>query len=288
LNLTEYMPADLIDIATALNRDPMTLGRLALAKEERTTLFCTAMMLEGGAKVMRPSARLCDVLKNVQLRIEANEYAQPYDGLGVILPGTLFDGSKDRIATSTWMPGCPIHIILFDEPRAGHDGVTNTTQLHINSPPGETIEGSLSESVFIEGEERPGAVEFQKVVSVARIVINLCLFAVERGVRILPLDARAEKRRRKSHHDGRMARLAARDAQEVVIQDLDLILRATSPATDGIDVLAGHRQRRHRRRGHWKMQAYGPGRTQRKRLFVNSYMVHADDGPDGEVQSILS
>ena len=85
-----------------------------------------------------------------------------------------------------------------------------------------------------------------------------------------------------------MARLAARDAQEVVIQDLDLILRATSRATDGIDGPGGRRQGMHRRRGHWKMQACGPGRTQRKRLFVHSYMVHADDGPDGEVHSILS
>lgn len=36
------------------------------------------------------------------------------------------------------------------------------------------------------------------------------------------------------------------------------------------------------------MQPYWPGRTQRKRIFVYSYMIHADDSPDGEVQSILS
>lgn len=149
---------------------------------------------------------------------------------------------------------------------------------------------TIDEYITAAGAEHLGPAEVARVseaIPAVKLVLNLCLIGVERGVRVLPLDARAEKQRRRSRSDERMARLAARDAQEVVIQDLDLILRATSPATDGIDGPGGRRQRMHRRRGHWKMQAYGAGRTQRKRLFVRSSMVHPDD-LGGELQTILS
>lgn len=121
---------------------------------------------------------------------------------------------------------------------------------------------TIDEYITAAGAEHSGPAEVARVseaIPAVKLVLNLCLLGVERGVWELPLDARAGKRRRRARSDGRMARLAARDAHEVVIQDLDLILRATSPATDGIDGLGGHRQRMHQRRGHWKMQAYGPG-----------------------------
>lgn len=286
MDLTNYLPPDLIDLASAATPRAALLARPDLDRSERLTIASIAMVLNGGAKIFRPSTEICEVLKHVELRISAEDYAQPYAGLGVVLPGSLFGGSKDRFATSFWEPGHPFLLTFFGE-RRPHDPVIEAVHLRINPPPGITIEEYIADDEFGEGNGPTETARIQECIPIARVVMNLCLFAVERGVRVQALDPRAEKRRRKARSDERMARLAARDAQEVIIQDLDLILRATSPSGEG-EGSGGWRQRMHRRRGHWKMQAYGPGRTLRKRIFVRSYMVHAEDNPDGEVQSILS
>lgn len=235
-------------------------------------LYALGEVIRGGAKVIRPTPELMRVLGHVELNIHLDDYAQPYPGVGVIVPGSLY-GGKGCLAVCAWQPG---------------KGITMSCQAggfhHWTIGPRfkDILERALIDP---DEKENDDGVDFDRIF---RAVLNLNLFALERGVKILPLDPQSEKRRRKAHHDERMARLAARDGQEVIVQDLDLILRATSRSGGGDSQADGRRQRMHRRRGHWKMQAYGPGRTQRKRLFVHSYMVHADDTPDGEVHSILS
>lgn len=190
----------------------------------------------------------------------------------MIVPGSLY-GGKDSLAVCAWQPGKGI--TMSCQARSFHHWTIGPRFKNI-------LEDALIDP---DEEENDDGVVFDHIF---RAVLNLNLFALEKGVRVLPLDPKAEKRRRKAHHDERMARLAARDAQEVIIQNLDLILRASSPSQGGGEASGLWRQGLHRRRGHWKMQACGPERSQRKRIHVQSYMVHADDNPDGEVQSILS
>ena len=85
--------------------------------------------------------------------------------------------------------------------------------------------------------------------TIARVALNLGLLATEEGVQVLPLGSRAERRRRRSRGGGRMARLGARDAREVVIREVDLIVR-TSRARDHAPGQGGWRQPVHIRRGH--------------------------------------
>lgn len=288
MDLTNYLPPDLLALAHEATGDPSVFARLHLAQHERITLYSVAMMLEGGAKLIKPSAAICEALKGVELNLVIEDYAQPYDGLGVVLPGSLFGATKDRIATSVWSRGRSVIVTFFDERGRTEVGLTKTNTLMISPPDGISMEEYLTGGAAAENLDPIEIAKLSEITPIARIVVNLCLFAVERGVRNLPLDPRAEKRRRRARTDLRMAQLAARDAQEVVIQDLDLILRASHSSGGEGGGSDGHRQRMHRRRGHWKMQAYGPGRSQRKRIFVQSYMVHPDDDPDGEVQSILS
>jgi hypothetical protein len=288
MNLTAYLPIPLIEQASFLMENPGLISWSDIDPNVIWPLFSVAKMLEGGAKVIRPSTAICDVLKDVDLHIRIEDYAQPYDGVGVVLPGSLFGSSRDRIATSTWHPGSPIIVTVFDERPQHRDADFGWAIMSVGPVPDMTIEDYVAEWIATE-KPSPTVLEgLAKDMPIIRVVINLCHLAVKRGVRVTPLDHRAQKRRRKARRDDRMARLAARDAQEVIIQDLDLILRASAPSGLGEAGSGGWRQRMHRRRGHWKMQAYGPGRSLRKRIFVQSYMVHADDNPDGEVESILS
>lgn len=235
-------------------------------------LYALARTLDGGAKVIRPTVEMMRVLGHVELNIGLVDYAQPYPGVGVVVPGSLH-GGKDCLAVSAWQPGKGITVSC--QAKSFHHWTV-----------GPNFKGILEDALIsLDAEPHDDGVLFDRIF---RAVLNLNLFALEKGVRVLPLDPPAERRRNQARRDERMARLAARDAQVLVIQDLDLILRASEPSQAQGDGLSGSRQQMHRRRGHWKMQAYGPGRSHRKRIFVHSYMVHAEDDPEGEIQSILS
>jgi hypothetical protein len=288
MDLTNFLPPDLLDLAHEAIEDPSLYSRLKLAEDERITLFSVAKMLEGGGKLIKTSAVICEGLIDVELNLGLEEYSQPYNGLGVILPGSLFGRTKDRIATSIWMPGRSVIITFFEERGRSNDGLTRTNTLILRPPAGMTIEEYLTGGAAEQNLGPREVARLHEITPIARVVINLCRFAVDRGIRLLPQGPRAEKQRRKGRTDERMARLAARDAQEIIIQDLDLIIRASAPSTGEKAGSGEWRQKMHRRRGHWKMQAYGPGQSQRKRIFVHSYMVHTEDNPDGEVQTILS
>jgi hypothetical protein len=108
--------------------------------------------------------------------------------------------------------------------------------------------------------------------TLARIALGLGLLAVEKGVQVRPLDPKAGRRRHRSAGDERMARLAAREAQEVVVRDIDLIVRPRPTVRNRGDG-GGRRQPAHIRRGHWRMQPVGPRRTGRKRRWGSPYWV---------------
>lgn len=288
MDLLNYLPSSLLDMAVAVGQDRLLVTRLDLEPEAELLVCSVAAMLEGGAKLITPSAKDCEDLKDFKLNILAENYAQPYSGLGIILPASLTGGTKDCIGTIVWSPGDSIVVICFGERQGTDDGGTMAYHIVIPYSSAETIEEILENHTVLESRDLWEAGEQRQIISMIKVMLNLCLFAVDRGVRVMPLDGRAEKRRRKARHDERMARLAARDAQEIIIQDLDMTVRATSPSVGGGGESDGRRQGMHRRRGHWKMQAHGPGQTLRKRIFVQSYMVHLSDNQDGEVQSILS
>lgn len=306
MNLLDYLPAHVIEIARRIGRDelisvyppedtndfrmlvrcdPGLERALSLLSgtppdaPDLLTLHALSEVIRGGAKVIRPSVDLCRELAEVELNIHLRDYAQPFNGMGVILPGALFDEPKDRLAVCWWRPGFGIHVGLY----LGAVLLFRTIGPH--------WPGTLEETLGVTGEcsgfrlTDGGRTIIHRA---ARICINLGLFAMERRVLVRPLEPRAEKRRRRARCDERFAELAARDAQEVVIQDLDLRLFQTPSSQDGPAMTGGWRQAMHRRRGHWKMQPCGPGRSERRRIYVPSYLVNAGGDRPPEVTTVLS
>jgi hypothetical protein len=123
----------------------------------------------------------------------------------------------------------------------------------------------------------------------SRIALGLGLLTVVKGEQVRPLDPKAGRRRHRSAGDERMARLAAREAQEVVVRDIDLIVRPRPTDRNGGDG-GGRRQPAHIRRGHWRMQPVGPRRTGRKRRWVSPYWVGLGAGevPPSHITTVLS
>ena len=252
---------------------PSLAGLVILSRPKANALCALASAIKGGAKVIKPSLDLCRALLSIDLNLHVEDYVQPYEGLCVVIPAAAIGLRMDVLAASYWRPGIGVIIGSITHPLV--------SSLALAEGSAGTIEEMLSDPDRSPGQSQE-AVDWMS--RLARIVMNASLFGVERGVRVRPYDPRSKERARRADRAGRRGY----EARVVEIQDLDLILRTQVPHGLGGEDIGGWRQPLHRRRGHWKMQPCGPGRSQRKRIFVHSYLVHANDDPDAEVQSILS
>jgi hypothetical protein len=302
MNLLNYLPKEVIEFARyTIDHDPIRVyapdnpsdmrrmvqaspdlrmkfffgsGRCADATD-LLSLHALGETIRDGAKVIKPSAETCQMLAHVDLNIHMSDYAQPYEGMGVVIPNSVVGTSKDLLAACHWEPGLGIHVATYIGDLMIYQAIgphwPHTIEEHFG------VNDVFEENAVVDDPRKIGRV-------ISRIVLNLGLFGVERGVREVPLDPKAQRRRRRAKHEARFAELAARDAQEVVVQDLDLFLGTSSPSGSGSE--AGWHQGLHRRRGHWKMQPHGTARSERKRIYVHSYLVKAM--PGSEVHTTLN
>jgi hypothetical protein len=189
------------------------------------------------------------------------------------------------VAVTLWLPDRGLHIV----------GLLNRGEGLIWSSAGIHGPRTLDETARWRDPHQRGvrmgwtdeAVDRSRILS--RIALGLGLFAVEKEVQVRPLNPKAERRRHRSAGDERMARLAAREAQEVVVQDIDPIVRPR-PTDRYRGEGGGRRQPAHIRRGHWRMQPVGPRRTGRKRRRVSAYWVGLGAGevPPSHITTVLS
>jgi hypothetical protein len=266
---------------------PLILGIMdpAASDADYLSAYALADLVREGAKVVRPTTELCRVMRHVDLDIHLRDYAQPFPSMGFVIPGGLIGQRQDALSVALWLPDHGLHVVCFL--KRGDQLIYCTTGVH-NS-------GTLEESLRYHDRDRDDAAhawtadDEDLCSTVARISLNLGLFAAEKGVQVRPLDTRAERRRRRSSGDERMARLASRDAREVVIRDVDLIVRAGRGGVRGPS-RGCWRQPAHVRRGHWRMQPVGPGRVATRRVWVSPYWVGLGDGewPPSHITTVLS
>lgn len=276
-DLCRWFPAPLLDLAW-LNRDDLTVfdkgdcklqvtrpvgtGLEILPTTELLYLWAVGQALDGGAKIIRPSLSLCHALEHVDLRLDFDEYAQPYPGLFMILPAG-FLGTRESPCVSGWRKGHGICVSFLDD-----SAFRFWSTISRSSCGGRTLETALSD------RDPAGPITLEEeswLHRCVRVVMNLNLFAVERGYRVEPPTAKQSRRL-----DSRKERLQARQARQLEIQNLDVIMRACSPERPVCG--EGSPKSLHRRRGHWRSQAYGPGWTDHRRIFVDSCWVGLQRG----------
>jgi hypothetical protein len=263
------VPRDKSDLGMKVDLSPWLKDHFRNAKyipdsDELMTLMAEAEMMKDGAKSIRPSVEICHAMASIELNISLADYAQPYFGLGVIIPRVLLEKNRDLLAVSWWKPGIGLYICMRDGSYLFHHLVganwTGTIE--------ELIRGKTDDENNVMDDD-----EQARFLVIGRICLNLALFAMTHHS-LAPLSPDAQRRRDRAPRDERFARLAERDIQEVIVQDLDLVLAETADDQDA-SPQGRSKQAPNRRRGHWKMQPCGPGLASRKRIYVASYLVNA-------------
>lgn len=257
-------------------------GVQRMAGADRTWLlkmFAYSKLIVSGPKVLQPTADQCSALEHVDVNLPFSEYEQPF-------PVFLVELSEvyRRTMTQRFSYRCPRFVMAFHDRPSGYiltsceDGPDRGCPLTIMSPRPcwENIEDALRYSADVDGPD------LRLAEVLYRVAINFGLLLTRYGAKdcgpVDPQDYAEQKRRAKARkgHKARRARelldaaMRRIDFQQEVVFYESVKPHAASP--DG----EGSMKRPHWRRGHFRRQPCGPGRTDRRLIFVRPCFINAE------------
>jgi len=251
--------------------------------------YVMSRMLSEGPKVFAFDALTCEALENFDLSVSTADYLQPFPSVVVELPG---DYTRKRVVPFEEGKHAPDFIIARHEPEAGCVLVT----MHMTSgqvltrllklDPAWTLEEMWGKAKRTWGESDSLGMTPEETAlgsSLTKLALNVSLMATAYGMKSLgPANP--------SHHEKlkRYAKLARKRGREVEKADLEVRLvpvryafaqevtlyrkeRDTGQHRAGE---SGWTVSPHWRRGHWRWQAFGPGRQERRRVAIPSALVN--------------
>jgi hypothetical protein len=258
--------------------------------------YVMSRMLREGPKVFAFDALTCEALENFDLNVSTADYLQPFPTVTIELPQ---DYTKKRVVP--FDDGirvdegthAPDYLIVRHEPNAGcvlvlmhmtsHQVLTRLLKLD----PAWTLEemwakGSRSwdakDSLSMTAEEKAlGS-------SLSKVALNVCLMATAYGVKCLGpanpshyerLQKYAKLARKRGQEETVKAEMEVRTApvRYAFAQEVTLYHRETG-LVEG-NGTGGWTVSPHWRRGHWRWQACGVGRQERRRVAIPSVLVNA-------------
>jgi hypothetical protein len=259
-----------------------------------------------GPKVFTFDALTCEALENFTLSVPATDYHQPFAQVVIQLPD---DYAASRVVPHAKGDAVPDFLIVerFDLASGGvpggvPDGVAKgcmvllliqmdtgmfTGHLLILNEDKTLDEVVTDTSAGLEEHVGAGVINLRR--ALMRLALNINLMATCYGVRKLGFlnpsyCARLSKRLAKNHrpelHTQNEAELRAAPVLYTFDQQVTLFQRqnsgqnGTPPPPTGPGT--GARKSPHWRRGHWRSQPFGAGRTQRKLVMIPSVLVNAD------------
>jgi hypothetical protein len=233
---------------------------------------------------------ICEALENFDLNLSTADYMQPFPSVVIELPA---DYTKNRVVPFDAGSHAPDFVVVRHEPDAGCVMVA----MHLTSHQVMTRLLKLDPSWTMEQMWEKGARTWdakdsldmtpeEKALGSAltKLALNVCLMATAYGVRCLgPANP--------SHHERlkRYAKLARKRGREQLekaemdlrlmpvryafAQEITLFHRepVTQPHANGE---GGWTVSPHWRRGHWRSQPCGPGRSERRRVAIPSVQVN--------------
>jgi len=251
--------------------------------------YVMSRMLSEGPKVFAFDALTCEALENFDLSVSTADYLQPFPSVVIELPA---DYTRKRVVPFEEGNHAPDFMIVRHEPEAGCVLVT----MHMTSgqvltrllklDPAWTLEEMWEKGKRTWGESDSLGMTPEEIAlgsSLTKLALNVCLMATAYGVKSLgPANP--------SHHEKlkRYAKLARKRGREVEKADLEVRLVPVRYAFPQEVTL--YRKERdteqhgageggwivspHWRRGHWRWQACGAGRQERRRLAIPSVLVN--------------
>jgi hypothetical protein len=266
-------------------------------------LWACADISANGPKIFRPNLDQCLAMEQIAPQISLADYAQPYPLMLVELPEAY---QRQRTCpNSGGMPGAT-HAPTFaavgftTEPAPTLWPLiflsSGEEQIMSSLPGDETLEATIMREYGDSPQVQANSLtkdERLVFAGVVRVVLNSMLFLMEFGCKHQgPANPSHYKHLRELLHLARKRKRHVADAErdlrlapQLYSLDRDIFLhhveqRHARQAGDGDGTQRGP----HWRRGHWTMQAHGPGRSLRKRMlikpvWVNLHLLGPDDEP---------
>lgn len=219
-----------------------------------------AEWLFSGPKTFVPTPEQAEALARIDVNLTVDDYSQPFPAVLVEV-----DEGPYRFVIVYHEPGLLVCSILSNQNR--HD-ITTTV--------GRT-------DGFIEDSLRRFDEELQPEAKIAHrclhIAINACLALSNYDVRtelLLPKEVERDKSLcRRTDEIGLKARRRVALAVQQVHFSQEIKLHKTKRASSSGDP-TGRSMPPHWRRGHWRMQAFGPERSLHKRILIPAIFVRSD------------
>jgi hypothetical protein len=256
-----------------------------------TESFVMSRMLSEGPKVFTFDALTCEALENFDLSVSTADYLQPFPSVVIELPT---DYTQKRVVPFEEGSHAPDFMIVRHEPEAGCVLVT----MHMTS--GQVLTRLLKldlawtlEEMWAKGARTWDAKDTLGMTpeetalgsALTKLALNVCLMATAYGVRCLgPANP--------SHHErlkryAKLSRKRGRDQQEkaemevrttpvwyAFAQEVTLYRREPGVVHLPENGTGGWTVTPHWRRGHWRAQACGKGRSERRRVAIPSVLVN--------------
>ncbi len=237
--------------------------------------FVISKCLAGGPKLLRPTVEQCEALKRVDIIIAFKDYQQPFPTFMVEFPEEFRQDLSEAYDSE-----CPFAVVTHHNAQAimtvalrrNHDNVTR-----VMSNRWATIEEGLSTRVIDDEDEQADAVDQAQVVQ--RVAINFGLLMMYYGVR--------EGSYANPDHDN-LVRLARKKNKDKAARAQRLLAGEIRCIAFTQDVVA-HRTRQchdyvrgsgtkcvHWRRGHFRNQPYGAGRTKKRIVFIKPILINSN------------
>lgn len=244
--------------------------------------YVNARMLDEGVKVYRPSARECEALEHIDLRIPCESYQQPFATFALEFPE---DYSRNRVAPGVTMENSPtairpLAVVGHLDPvrrclllqTVGQNGLALTTILSL--PQGVELEQRLDVLRGVRHDNAPLTEEETELrTRTVRIFANACLLLVDFGCkRVNPPSSRSQRR---AERNGGV------DPRGVAVYGFDQHVRLFAEAREPTEAPGGggwtvgpHWRRGHRRRERGYREIEARGETPR-RIFIPPVLVNA-------------
>jgi len=229
-------------------------------------LFVKSRAVAGGLKIVAPSREQCEAMEHTDANIPFSDFKSPYASMVFAWPNDWrpFGHGLDV----TWMG--EMRDSTFFSTRLDGDRIVTGLLAHDQFP---TIEQAIRNS-------REEGSHISATNAIERVAINLCLLMTIHRWTQRPMDRPGERkakklmrsRKRRVREAGqRMLESLPRQFLLSFDQDIKLVDRVECDESDG----KGKPKRPHWRRGYFKRQAYGPGWSKHRTIYIPPVMVNA-------------
>jgi hypothetical protein len=274
-------------IAVEMARAVFTMGASSC-----TESYVMSRTLAEGPKVFTFDALTCEALENFDLNVSTTDYLQPFPSVVIELPP---DYTQKRVVPFERGSHAPDFLTVRHEPEAGCVLVTMHLTSHqvltrlLKLDPDWTLE-----EMWEKGKRSWGATdtlgmtqeEAELGSALSKLALNVCLMATAYGVRCLgPANPSYHERLKRYVKAARKRGPEAVEKAEIELrtapvryafaQEVTLYQRETASEHGEVGERVGWTVSPHWRRGHWRYQACGVGRQERRRVAIPSVLVNA-------------